>query len=374
MSCVSGEEGENWEDIYSTYIKCAEEWRVHEKAAFRNIENVLTGEAKTYYKRKMKADPSVFKCCSDVYRFIKDTFHGQESQEATLEHLDSLSMSDKVRETGSVVAGLKAIREEMVKHVNLVPENRQNEAEQKRWLKRAVRMYSWARPTTARTNELDFAKMYATLRAQAIEEENSTRSRAYGGKIGDKSLGQRVWFGDTYGRPKENPKARVTWGKKEAAVFRGSCFVCGKQGFKRSDCPNCKGQKPDYRSEGSKALKAINEVQTLTEAAEVLDDLTAQYGEAWDEVLGCGEGEGKDPETDEDIGFTPVDEPGVQTRTRNQADADPSARSTEDESFVAQYNHRIGRAATESFEVMFCNDVQPNDEIFQCSIEMNESI
>lgn len=216
-----------------TYINCASERGIHEDAAFRNIENILAGESKTYYKRKVKADPRVFRCCEDVRRFISDTFHGRESQEATLEYLESLSMYEKAKERGSIVSGLKGIRDETIKHVNLVPENRQNEAEQKRWLKRAVRMYRWARPTTARAQELDFAQMYSTLRSQAIEEEKARKTREDGrlsSRIGDKSLGQNIWFGDMYGKTKPNPKYNPHLGRKRGSL-RGNCFGCGRKGY-----------------------------------------------------------------------------------------------------------------------------------------------
>lgn len=104
-------------------------------------------------------------------RFIIDTFHGQEAQEATLEYLESLSMYEKVKSTESFAGGLKAIRDEIIKHVNLVPKSRQTEANQNRRLKKAVRSFRWTRATTARAHELDFWQMYATLKSQAIEED-----------------------------------------------------------------------------------------------------------------------------------------------------------------------------------------------------------
>lgn len=137
-------------------------------------------------------------------------FHGQESQEATLVYPDNLSLHELSKESGSVVEGLKAVREAIVTHMNLVPKYLQNDSEQKRWLKKAVTAYRWARPTTARAHELDFAKMYAALRSQAIEEENSRKVERAGGrlrsKVGDKSLRKQVWFGDMYGNPRQNPK------------------------------------------------------------------------------------------------------------------------------------------------------------------------
>ena len=42
-----GDDGENWEDIYTSYMSCAFEWGVSEDAALRNIENILAGEART---------------------------------------------------------------------------------------------------------------------------------------------------------------------------------------------------------------------------------------------------------------------------------------------------------------------------------------
>lgn len=74
-------------------------------------------------------------------------------------------MYEKVKKEESLVAGLRAVRDEIVKHVNLVPKERQTEKDQKRWLKNAVRSYKWARPTTARAHELDFAQMYTMLKS-----------------------------------------------------------------------------------------------------------------------------------------------------------------------------------------------------------------
>lgn len=78
-----GDDGENWEDVYSTYLNCASQWRVPEHAALRNIEIILAGEAKTYSKRKVQANPNAFSCCEQVNQFILKTFHGLEAQEAT---------------------------------------------------------------------------------------------------------------------------------------------------------------------------------------------------------------------------------------------------------------------------------------------------
>ena len=237
-----GDEGENWEDIYTSYMSCAFEWGVSEDAALRNIENILAGEARTYYKRKLKSDPAKFKYCEDVNKFILDTFHGREAQEATVEYLNSLSLYNSANEKGSIVQGLKNVRDEIIKHINLVPKNLQTEEEQKRWLKYAVRSYRWARPTTARASELDFATMYANLRAQAIEEKRAAdmKGRTTRGRIGDKTLGN-VLFRDTYGNPRPNPKYRPFVDKNSSPKqFNGKCFGCGKYGYRRVDCPSCK--------------------------------------------------------------------------------------------------------------------------------------
>lgn len=59
------------------------------------------------------------------------------------------------KDSGSLVQALRCIRDEIVKNVKLVPENRKNEDEQMFWLKRTVRAYRWMRPTTSRYNDLD---------------------------------------------------------------------------------------------------------------------------------------------------------------------------------------------------------------------------
>ena len=104
-----GEDGENWEDIHSTYMNCVVQWGVPEHAALRNIENIVAVQARTYYKRKVQAHPQYFRTCEEVNAFMLSTFHGREAQEATLEYLDSLSMYEQVREKGTLVLGLKAV-------------------------------------------------------------------------------------------------------------------------------------------------------------------------------------------------------------------------------------------------------------------------
>lgn len=88
---------------------------------------MLAGQAKIYYKRKVQADPNVFRRCEDVNCFVTSMFHGQENQEATLEYLDSLSLYDQVKKLESIVDALKAVRKAIVKHFNLVPKERQTE-------------------------------------------------------------------------------------------------------------------------------------------------------------------------------------------------------------------------------------------------------
>lgn len=114
-----------------------------EGTALRNIEHILTGEAKSYYRCKRTGESGSFRCCEDVRRFTPDLFLGQEMKEVTLEHLYSLSMHEKAEETRSIVTGLMGIRDEIVKLVKLVLAHHQNEMEQKRWLEKAVRMYKW---------------------------------------------------------------------------------------------------------------------------------------------------------------------------------------------------------------------------------------
>lgn len=69
-----------------------------------------------------------------------------------------------------------SVRNQIVENVNLVSETRQNEKEQKRWLKKAVRSYKWARQTTTRAHKLSFSKMHSTLKAQAIEEDKAEKA------------------------------------------------------------------------------------------------------------------------------------------------------------------------------------------------------
>lgn len=46
---------------------------VTEYYALRNIESILTGEAKTYYKRKDIADPNVYRFCDNVKNYYSDS-------------------------------------------------------------------------------------------------------------------------------------------------------------------------------------------------------------------------------------------------------------------------------------------------------------
>lgn len=142
----AGDDGENWKDVYSSYANCAEQWGVPEAAALRNIEIILSGEAKTYCKSKVQGNRNSFRSCNDVNKFILETFRGREAQEATLEHLDTLSMYEEAKTKGSLVAGLRAVRDETVKHVNLVPNGRPTDLDQKRGLRNAVRRCRWSRP------------------------------------------------------------------------------------------------------------------------------------------------------------------------------------------------------------------------------------
>lgn len=47
-----GDDGEIWEDVYSSYLNCVTQWGVPDHAVLRNIESILGGQAKTYYNRK----------------------------------------------------------------------------------------------------------------------------------------------------------------------------------------------------------------------------------------------------------------------------------------------------------------------------------
>nr|AHF58602.1 polyprotein [Chondrus crispus] len=307
----AGNEGENWEDVYSSYINCADQWGVPEGAALRNIETILHGEAKTYYKRKVQANPNYFQTCDEVNKFILDTFHGREAQEATIEHLDSLSMYEQAQRQGSLVAGLRAVRDEIIKHVNLVPKGRQTDLDQKRWLKNAVRQYRWARPTTARAHDMDFARMYATLRSQAIEEERAMENRSergrYRSKVGDKSLGRRILFGDMYGRDISNPRHTPKPGDGQ---FRGNCYGCGKRGYRRADCPDCKRDGRTFEPDRKKALKAIHEVTEMKEVLLVMGELQDQYGDRFEDLLGMARGESGSQEEagEQDIGLAIEDD------------------------------------------------------------------
>ena len=91
-----------------------------------------------------------------------------------------------------------------------MPIERQTDQDQRRWLNQAVRSFKWTRTATARAHEFDFAKLYSTLKCQAIEEEKGREMRAERrdsrARVGDKSLGRLVFFGDVYGQAKPNPR------------------------------------------------------------------------------------------------------------------------------------------------------------------------
>ena len=71
-----GDDGENWEYIFSSYMNCVTQWGVPEHAALRNVENILAGQARTYYKRKVQANPSFFKNLKELSVFMLSIFHG----------------------------------------------------------------------------------------------------------------------------------------------------------------------------------------------------------------------------------------------------------------------------------------------------------
>ncbi|CAN8077282.1 unnamed protein product [Agarophyton chilense] len=122
-------------------MSCVLQWGMPEYAALRNIENILAGQAWTYFKRKVQSNPQFFRTCEEVIIFMMSTFHGLEAQEATLEYLNSLSMYAFVKENGSLVEELKGVRDAIDKHVILVPRERQTDQDQRRWLKNAVCSY-----------------------------------------------------------------------------------------------------------------------------------------------------------------------------------------------------------------------------------------
>lgn len=312
----------------------------------RNIENILAGQARTYYKRKVQPDPQYFKSCEEVNEFMLSTFHGREAQEATLEYLDSLSMYEQVREKGALVLGLKAVRDAIVKHVNLVPHERQTDEDQIRWLKNAVRSYKWTRPTNSRAHEMDFAKLYSTLRSQAIEEERSREAREklergrYRSRVGDRSLGKGIYYGDMYGNGKYNPKHKP-YVPREKSQFRGSCYGCGERGYCRVDCPKCQ-KKNGFGDEGKRALKSIHETTTLEEMSEVVDELCIQYGEDWADALGedpAQSGTGSDSSNDRDIQLAESTDEGEESGSGVSDDEKLGAQDGHAAQFGIQYIH-----------------------------------
>lgn len=128
-----------------------------------------SGEAKTYYKCNVQANPRAFGTYDALYQLVLAILHGQDAQEATLELFDSLSLYELLKEHGSFAAGLRASRVKIVKQINLIPKRRLTDAYQKRWMNYTVRSYSWTRSTTVRAHEMDFAQMYSTIRSHAIE-------------------------------------------------------------------------------------------------------------------------------------------------------------------------------------------------------------
>lgn len=107
----------------------------------------------------MQINPKVFSTCVEVSQIILGTFYGYKAKETTMEHPDSFSIYEVVREHCYFVAKLRSVRDEIVMHINLVPKGRQMEVDQKRWMKYAVKLYRWAWPATALAHEMDFAQM-----------------------------------------------------------------------------------------------------------------------------------------------------------------------------------------------------------------------
>lgn len=104
-------------------------------------------------------------------------------------------------------------------------------------------------------------------------------------KVCNKSLGKSVFFREIYGWPVEYTKHEPFNGQQEAKTFRGSCYGCGKRGDNWSYFSDCKSNRKDYREYGAQALEAINAVSTLTQAADLMNELKAQYREEWEELL-----------------------------------------------------------------------------------------
>lgn len=112
-----------------------------------------------------------------------------------------------------------------------------------------------------------------------------------------------------------------------------------------ADCPECKDKMPDYNGDREKALKTINEVQTLGEVAEFIDDLRVQYGEAWDDMLVADSD--ADSDKGEDIGYTPVDGSSEEEANANKPDDDSSRdglviskqQEVPDKRFISQFRN-----------------------------------
>lgn len=110
-------------------------------------------------------------------------------------------------------------------------------------------------------------------------------------------------LGDTYGLHRDNPKHRsYKEPRKDNRPFPGNRFGCSKKGYRRSDFPESSKQKPDFKRDGQKVLKAINAVETLADAADVVSDLHIQCGEDWDQLLEAENSESQS-ESGEEFGF-----------------------------------------------------------------------
>ena len=196
-------------------------------------------------------------------------------------HGNACSMYDQAQEKGSLLDGLKAVRADIVKH-NFVPVERHTDQDQKRCLKQAVRSFKRTRETTARAHELYFAKVYSTLKCQAIEEDKGLEMRAERrdcrSGYGEKSLRRRILFGDVYRRAKPNHRPYTPREKKSS---NGNCFGWGRQGYIRFECLTCSG-KSGYDREGRKSMKEIHETRTVAYTNAIMYELSIQYGR-----IGC---------------------------------------------------------------------------------------
>lgn len=167
---------------------------------------------------------------------------------------------------------------------------------------------------------MDFAKLYSTLRIHAIEEERSRETREnldrgrYRSRVGDRSLGKDIHYGDMYGKGKHNPRHKP-YVRRDKSQFKGNCYGCGERGYRRVDCPKFQ-TKNSFGNEGKRDLKTIHETKTLEEMSEVVDELCIQYGEDWADTLREDPGQsgpGSDSSDDRQIRFAEDGDEGEQS-------------------------------------------------------------